>query len=327
VKSFDHFDARSIAEAISILRDHGGKARVMAGGTDLLGVLKDEILPQYPAALVNIKTIEGLDYVKEDNEGLSIGALAKLSVIAGSPSVRTRYPALARAAESVASPEIRSMATLGGNLCQDVRCWYYRYPHHMGGRLLCRRKGRGPCPAIKGDNRYHAIMAGKSCFAVCPSDTATALSALNAEIEIVGSKGSRWVPVGGFFTALGNCLGPNDVVTGVKVPLPPNGARQSFLKFTLRRPVDFAVASVASLITVDDGVCTGARIVLGAVAPMPLRAEESEHAILGKPLDEASAEEAARASVSGARALSRNAYKIDIVKALVKRAVLGAKES
>lgn len=325
MRSFDHFDARSIAEAISILGEYGGKARVMAGGTDLLGILKDEVLPEYPGALVNIKTIEGLDYVKEDHEGICIGALARLSLIAGSPSIRTRYPALARAAESVASPEIRSMATLGGNLCQDVRCWYYRYPHHMGGRLLCRRKGRGPCFAVKGDNRYHAIMAGKSCFAVCPSDTATALFALNAEVEIVGSQGSRWVHAGEFFTPLGNCLGPNEVLTGVKVPVPPNGARQAFLKFTLRRPVDFAVASVASLITVVDGVCTGARIVLGAVAPMPLRAEEAEHVILGKPLDEASAEHAARASVSGARALGGNAYKIDIVKALVKRAVLGAK--
>jgi xanthine dehydrogenase YagS FAD-binding subunit len=322
VKTFEHFDAASVEEALSLLKAYKGKARLIAGGTDLLGVLKDQILEKYPEALINIKTIPGLDTIKEDARGLRIGALAKLAEIVRSPAVKAKFPAVSEAAGSVASPEIRSMGTMGGNLCQDVRCWYYRYPQHMGGRLLCRRKGTGPCHAVKGDNRYHAIMGGKACFAVCPSDTAIALSALQAQIEIAGPEGARRIPVQDFFTPLGNCLSQNELVTGVRIPRPPQGCRQTFLKFTLRKPIDFAVASVASVITVKDGICADARIVLGGVAPTPLRAEGAEQVIKGKRLDSKTAEEAAQASVSGARALSGNAYKIEITKVLVKRALL-----
>jgi xanthine dehydrogenase YagS FAD-binding subunit len=322
VKTFGHFNARSVDEALSLLKDYGGRARLIAGGTDLLGVLKDQILEKYPDALVNIKTIPGLDTIEENAEGLRIGALAKLADIVHSPAAKAKFPALSQAAESVASPEIRSMGTIGGNLCQDVRCWYYRYPHHLGGRILCRRKGTGPCFAVKGDNRYHAIMGAKTCFAVCPSDTAIALSALQAEIGIAGAGGARKIPVQDFFTPLGNCLDPNELVTEIRIPDPPQGCRQTFLKFTVRKPIDFAIASVASVITVKDGICADARIVLGGVAPMPLRSEAAEQAIKGKPLDAKTAEEAARASVLGARALSGNAYKIEITKVLVKRALL-----
>jgi xanthine dehydrogenase YagS FAD-binding subunit len=322
VKTFDHVNARSVDEALSLLRDYGGRACVIAGGTDLLGVLKDQILEKYPEALINIKTIPGLDTIEEEAEGLRIGALAKVAEIVRSPVVKAKFPALSQAVASVASPEIRSMGTIGGNLCQDVRCWYYRYPQHMGGRLLCHRKGTGPCHAIKGDNRYHAIMGGKACFAVCPSDTAIALSALQAELGIVGPEGARTIPVQDFFTPLGNRLDQNELVTEIRIPDPPLECRQAFLKFTLRKPIDFAIASVASAITVKDGVCADARIVLGAVAPTPLRSESAEQAIKGKPIDAKTAEEAARASVLGARALSGNAYKIEITKVLVKRALL-----
>jgi xanthine dehydrogenase YagS FAD-binding subunit len=323
MRSFDHFNARSVDEALSLLKDFAGKACLIAGGTDLLSVLKDRILEDYPAALIDIKTVPGMDAIQESPEGLKIGALAKLADIARSPLVKAGYPVLSRAAESVASPEIRNMGTIGGNLCQDVRCWYYRYPHHMGGRILCRRKGTGPCHAIKGDNRYHAIMGTKSCYAVCPSDTAIALSALGAEIEIAGTGGRRSIPVQNLYSPLGHALTGEEVVTEIRVPKPPAGSRQAFLKFTERKPIDFAVASVASVIAVDAGKCAKARMFLGGVAPMPLRAEASEQAVEGKGLDDAAAEDAARASVAGARPLSGNAYKIEIVKALVKKAILG----
>ena len=322
MKTFEHFDAASVEEALSLLKKYGGKARVMAGGTDLLGVLKDEILEDYPEVLVNIKSIPELDRIKEDSRGLRIGALAKLDEVASSPAIKAGYRALSEAAGSVASPEIRTMGTLGGNLCQDVRCWYYRYPHHMGGRLLCYRKGSGPCHAVKGDHRYHAIMGGKRCFAVCPSDTATALLALQAEIQIVGARGTRTLPVEDFFTPLGNSLSKGDLVTEIRVPRPAQGNRQTFLKFTVRKPIDFAIASVASVITVEDGVCVDARIVLGGVAPVPLRAKGAERVVQGKPLDAKTAEEAADASVSGAKPRSGNAYKVEITKALVKKALL-----
>jgi xanthine dehydrogenase YagS FAD-binding subunit len=322
VKPFKHFDAASVDEALSMLKDYKGEARLMAGGTDLLAVLKDQILEGYPKALINIKTIPGLDKIQEKGEGLRIGALAKLADIALSPSVQTKYPALSQAAGSVASPEIRTMGTIGGNLCQDVRCWYYRYPHHMGGRFLCHRKGTGPCHAIKGDNRYHAIMGGKACVAVCPSDTAIALTALDARLTILSPEGERKIPIHELFTALGTTLGPSEIVTEIQVPSPPKGIKQRFLKFTLRKPIDFAIVSVASVIAMEKGLCRDAKIVLGAVAPTPLRAEGAEKAVKGKAIDESTAEEAATAAVSDARPLSRNAYKIELTKALVKRAIL-----
>ena len=257
-----------------MLKAYRGKAKLIAGGTDLLGILKDRILPDYPEAIINIKTIPGLDYIKEDAKGLKIGALTTLSDIAKSPVVKEKYKVLAEAAYAVATPQIRNMATLAGNLCQDVRCWYYRYPHAIGGRILCLRKGSGPCLAVSGDNRYHAILGGKGCFAVCPSDTAVALTALDAKIKIAGLRKKRIVPVKDFFTTLGNVLEPGEMVTEIQLPKPPDRAKQTFLKLTLRKPVDFAIVSVASVITLEDGICKDASIVLGAVAPVPIQGGE-----------------------------------------------------
>ena len=322
MKSFEHFNAGSVDEALAQLKNYDGKVDLIAGGTDLLGVLKGEILPDYPEALINIKTIPDLDDIKEDEEGLKLGALAKLNEIASSAEVRENYGLLAEAAESVGSPEIRRMGTLGGNLCQDNRCWYYRYPHQMGGRILCYRKGKGPCLAIKGDNRYHAILGGKKCFAVCPSDTAIALTALDARIKIAAPDGERIIPITDFYDTLGHILKPDEIVTEVLVPRPADHSTQAFLKFRQRDAVDFAVVSVASFISMSEGVCRDARIVLGAVAPIPYRARAAEDAIKGKALDVAAAEAAAEAALKDAKPLSRNAYKIEITKTLVKRAVL-----
>ena len=323
MKSFKHFNAKSVREAVTLLKSHRGKARIIAGGTDLIGVLKDNILPSYPGAIVNIKTIPGLDRIAANAGGLKVGALTRLTEIARSQEVEKRFRVLAEAAKAVGTPHLRSMATIGGNLCQQVRCWYYRYPHHMGGRMICRRKGKGPCFAINGDNRYNAIWGAKTCFAVCPSDIAIALAALEARIKVVGLDGTRLVSISDFFTPLGNSLNQQDeMITEVRIPNPAQGCRQAYLKFTLREPVDFAIASVASVIHVKDGVCTEARIALGGVAPTPLRARGAEQVIRGRPLNAATAQEAARAAVSGTRVLSGNAYKVEIIKVLVKRALL-----
>jgi xanthine dehydrogenase YagS FAD-binding subunit len=322
VKAFKHFNATSVDEAISLMRSSNGNANLIAGGTDLLGVLKDEILPAYPEAIINIKTIAGLDDVVENKKGLKIGALTKLADVAAHPLIRKKYPILSEAAESVATPEIRNMATLGGNLCQDTRCWYYRYPHHMGGRIICYRKEKGPCQAVKGDNRYHAIMGGKACFAVCPSDTAVALTALGAKLEIKGPQKVRKVSVGEFFTTRGNILEPDELLTHIEIPHPTAGTQQEFLKFTLRKPVDFAIASVAAVVTMQDGTCKDARIVLGAVAPTPIRAVDSEKLLKGKVASEKRIAEAAKAAVKDAKPMRMNAYKVEITKTLVKRALL-----
>jgi xanthine dehydrogenase YagS FAD-binding subunit len=322
MRPFRHFDATSMDEAVSLLMDYQGGAKLIAGGTDLLGSLKDEILPHYPKALINIKTIPGLDSIHDDAEGLKIGALAKLVEIARAPVVRREYSALSQAAEAVATPEIRNMGTLGGNLCQDTRCWYYRYPHQMGGRILCHRKGNGPCHAVKGDNRYHAVMGGKTCVAVCPSDLAVALTPLDAKLRIAGPERERDVPIKDFYNALGSVLKPDEVLAGIHLPWAPKRAKQTFAKFVLRKPIDFAIVSVASVIVVKDGVCEEARIALGGVAPTPIRATAAEEALRGKVIDINVAESAGEASVIGARPLSMNAYKVEITRSLVKKAIL-----
>jgi xanthine dehydrogenase YagS FAD-binding subunit len=322
VKPFKHIDVKTVNKACDLLKAYRGKAKLIAGGTDLLGILKDQIVPDYPEVIINIKTIPGLNYIREDSKGLKIGGLTTLSNIAGSSVIKEKYKALAEAAYAVATPQIRNMATFAGNLCQEVRCWYYRYPHAIGGRLLCLRKGSGPCLAVSGDNRYHAILGGKGCFAVCPSDTAVALTALNATIRIAGARKNRIVPIKDFFTTLGNLLQPGEIVTEIQIPKPLDKAKQTFLKLTLRKPVDFAIVSVASVISLEGEICRDASIALGAVAPVPIKAVQAEQIIKGKPLDAKTAEQAAEAAVAGAKPLSMNAYKIEETKILVQRAIM-----
>lgn len=322
MKSFLHFNAQTVHEACAILEKYNGKAKLNAGGTDLFLTLKGDILPYYPEAVINIKNIPDLALIRETDRAIKIGALATLSDITKSKLLYDNCRVLTEAAHSVASPQIRNAATIGGNLCQDVRCWYYRYPRHIGGPIHCLRKGSGPCLAIKGDNRYHAIMGGKRCFAVCPSDTAVALAALNAQITITSPKGTRSISILDFFNPLGNALQGNEMVTEIVAPKINDPARQTFLKFTLRHPIDFAIVSVASIIAVEDEICIDARIVLGAVGPAPIRARAAEDFIKGQILDKETAIEAANLALAGSKPLSGNAYKVEIAKTLVKRAIL-----
>ena len=321
MKTFDHYDARSIDEALGLLGKHRGKARLNAGGTDLLGLLKDRVLPQYPELIVNIKTIPGLDYIEEDGERLRIGALARLCDLAGSRLLQERYGVICEAALAVAGPQIRNVATIGGNLCQDVRCWYYRYPAHLGGGMLCARKGRGPCFAVKGDNRYHAVIGAGKCFAVCPSDLAVALAALDGHMTLVSHRGERRVGAGDFFSPLRNVLEADEFVKEIDVPKASVPRLQRFLKFTLRKPIDFAVVSVAAVTEVKDGIYSDARIVIGGVAPGPFRAGKAEEELIGCEPGDAVAAQAAEAALEGARPLSKNAWKIEVARALIKRTV------
>ncbi len=347
MKHFDHHNARSIREAVRLLKHYNGKAKVIAGGTDLLGALKDDALPQYPGAVINLKTIESLNYIKNDKRCLSIGALTRLADIIKSPVVLKDYKLLAEAVQSVGSPLIRNMATIGGNLAQDIRCWFYRYPRQIGGPIVCLRKGGKFCSALAGDNRYHSIFGAapltgyihpvnrttgsdlsgrssaifKGCLAINPSDIAVALVALDARIVTT----RRSLPAESFFKATAissTVLQLDELIKEIQIPKPPATARQTYEKFTLRKPVDFAIVSVGSVLTVHDGICKDARIVLGAVAPEPVRARNAEEAITGRILDESIAEEAAKNAIAGARPLKMNGYKVEISKALVKRAIL-----
>ena len=321
MKPFRHFNADSVDEALALLNEYGGKACVTAGGTDLLGVLKSEILADYPQAVINLKTIPGLDGIEAAAGEVRIGALTRLVDIADSPVVKKNCPALAMSAASVGSPELRNMGTIGGNLCQDTRCWYYRYPDKMGGRVPCYRKGQGPCHAIRGDNRYHAVLGGRKCYAVCPSDLAIVLAALEAGMKTVRPAGERTIPLADFYDTMGPVLDPDELVTEIRIPAPAANAVQRFSKFRLRESIDFAVVSVAVVLEVAEGVCRDARIVLGAVAPVPYRAVGAEDVIRGGPLDQHQAGLAAEAALRDAEPMSGNAYKIEIAKTLIKRAL------
>jgi xanthine dehydrogenase YagS FAD-binding subunit len=324
MKAFHHVNAGTVDEAIALLKSGGGRAKVIAGGTDLLGILKDKILPDYPETLINLKSIKNLEYIKEDGGILKIGALTKLEDIVHSPLIRERCKVLSDTARSVASPQIRNLGTIGGNICQDVRCLYYRYPHQIGERMVCRRKEGKSCFAVAGDNRFSSIMGGKGCVAVCVSDMIITLTVLDADIVATGPGGIRTVPIRDFCTPSGNTLGKSEIITEFHVKPSPKEERIFFLKFRLRDAIDFAIVSVASALTVAEGVCKEARIVLGAVAPVPTRAAGAEAFLKNKELTVEIAQEAAGLVVEKAKPLSMNAYKIQITKELVKQSIMAA---
>jgi xanthine dehydrogenase YagS FAD-binding subunit len=320
MKAFNHTNVKTLAEAKTALS--GGKAEIIAGGTDLMGRLKDNILPDnmYPATLINIKTIAPtLDYIKEEAGMLKIGATARLADIAANEAVNRKYTALAQAALRVATPHVRDMGTIGGNLAQLHRCWYFRKPEN---RFPCVRKGGTQCFAMMGDNRYHSIFGNvNKCIAVHPSDIAPALIALNAAVVT----NTRKVNAENFFDVKspGNTvLAPGEIITEIQVPAPPAGARSAFLKFAIRKSIDFPIVNCA--VMVGGGA---ARIALNAVAPKPYRAIKAEAAIAGKPVNEANAEAAGAAAVEDARPLAATKYKVQIAKTLVKRALLATASS
>lgn len=316
MKKFAYRNATTVAGAASLLK--AGNAAILAGGTDILNLLKTGALTNPPETLVNIKNIPGLNSIAKDVEGLKIGASARISDIASSDAVQSDYSALASAAASVGSPALREMGTIAGNLCQEVQCWYFRRSFLTGTFFDCRRKGGKKCYAVEGDNRYHAVLSGNRCFAVCPSDVAPALTALDA--SIITSK--RTIPIGGFFQVLGNVLDSDEMITAIRIPAPKPGTRQVFIKFALRPTLDFAMVSAAAAVTVESGKVSDARIVLGAVAPVPYRANGAESVLKGNAVSEAIAESAADAALQEAVPLSCNRYKIQIARALVKRAIL-----
>ena len=314
MKAFNHKDAKTLTEAKTALA--GGKAEIIAGGTDLIGRLKDNILPAYPDALINIKTIPGLDSIKEEAGMLKIGAATRLADIAANPTIKQKYTALAQAALRVGTPHVRDMGTIGGNIAQLHRCWYFRKPEN---RFPCFRKGGTTCFAMTGDNRYHSIfgMVNK-CIAVNISDTAPALIALDAKVVT----NTRTIDAEQFFDVKnpGNTvLLPGEIITEIRVPAPPAGAKSAFLKFAIRKSIDFPIVNCA--VRVGGGA---PRIALNAVAPKPYRALKAEAAIAGKPVNEANAEAAGAAAVADAKPFEATKYKVQIAKTLVKRALLAA---
>jgi xanthine dehydrogenase YagS FAD-binding subunit len=325
MRKFTHIEARTIEEAVTALRRYGNRASVIAGGTDIVGKMKDEILPRYPEALINIKSIAGLDFLREEAGVLRIGALARLEDIGKEPLIREKYAALAQAASRTASPHLREMGTLAGNLCQDIRCWYYRNPNN---RFPCLRKGGGRCYAIEGDNRYHSIMGGSvegGCYAVHPSDTAPALIALNAGVMTT----RRMINVENLFQVdveKTTVLDPDEIITEIHIPQPSADSKSAFLKFAIRKSIDFPIVNCAASITTTSGKITAARICLNAIAVKPYRAVKAEKAILKKKNDEQMAEAAGVAAMADAKPMERNGYMVQIARVLIKRAILACCE-
>ncbi|GIV16953.1 MAG: FAD-binding molybdopterin dehydrogenase [Armatimonadota bacterium] len=321
MKAFVYHQPRSVADAVRLLAQQGSMA--IAGGQDILGAMKDGLFE--PQHLVNLKSLPDLSQIKESSAGLQIGALVTLTEIAEHPVIQRDYTALAEAAQSVATPQIRNVGTIGGNLCQRPRCWYFRDPH-----VHCLKKGGDRCYAVRGDNRYHAIISPGPCYIVHPSDCAPALIALGARVTIAGARGTRTVPLKDFFQMPDknlkseNILRPGELVTVITVPKPKAGTRSTYVKVREKDSFDWALVSAAVALQIEGGVCRGASVVLGGVAPVPYDSAAAAKVLIGKPITEQIAAAAGRASVEQAAPLEGNAYKVPLAEAVVKRAVLAA---
>ena len=274
MKPFEYYKVTSVAQAISLLAKHQEKAALLAGGSDLFGIMKDRLegpkfkMPQY---LIDIKGIKDLNYIKEQKTGLKIGATTTLSEIISSDLIAKKFPLLVQAVRQVGVPQIRNVGTIGGNLCQRPRCWYFRRSLFKD----CLRKGGGTCYAPDGENQYHAIFGGDGCYMVYPSDMAPALIALNAKVEIGSPKGNRMVPLEQFYVRPGknilkeNILTPQEMVVAVEIPTPAATSKGVYLKLKERQAFDFAVTSVAVNLSPKTILLRTPVLSLAALHPFP----------------------------------------------------------
>jgi xanthine dehydrogenase YagS FAD-binding subunit len=328
VKAFEYTSPTSVEEAVKQLAppddpnvDVDLYPRPLAGGQDLVTTMKEYIT--LPPRVVNLKQIPNLDKVESDGKGgLKIGALVTLAQLEEHPEVVKNFPGLAEAANSVASPQIRNLGTIGGNLCQRPRCWYYRLEH-----VVCIKKGGAECYAQSGENKYNAILGGGPSYIVHPSDVAPMLVALGASATIAGPSGSREMPLEKFFTLprvnvrRENVLNNDELITHVTIPASPYAAKSTYLKFRERDSLDFAMSAVAAAVELDGQNVKQARIVLGGVAPIPWRVPKAEALMAGKPFTPELAAEVAKTALAGAKPLEKNGYKVPLTQTLVRRAL------
>ncbi len=327
MKGFDLHEPTTVAQAVGLLDQLGATGKVLAGGSDIVGgVLKDWVTGKgmpLPSALVDITAIPDLKGIKPSGTGISIGAATTLTELIESADIQKSFPLLAEAAKTIASPLIRNFGTLGGNINQRPRCWFFR-----GEDFNCYKKGGDFCYSVTGDNTYHA--SGELCYIVHPSDTSTALLALNASAKVAGPSGVRDVAFDNYFhgpredVLTENVLKANELMTEVTIPTPAAGTKMAWTKLKDRQVYDFAVVSVAVVFTVDGaGKWTDGRVVLGGVAPVPYRAVVVETALKGQDV-KAVAKQAAAQIRTVARPMSLNSYKVDIAQNLIERTLLQA---
>jgi xanthine dehydrogenase YagS FAD-binding subunit len=325
--AFDLLQPSTAADAQRLLQQHGADAWIMAGGLDSFDWLKDRI--KRPKVLVDLSGIEELRGIRTTDRGIEIGALTTLTEIVKHPVIREQYGLLAEAAELIASPQIRNQGTIGGNVSQDARCWYYRagWPCYRAGGNICY------ADTPTGRNREHAILHAERCVAVNPSDSAPALIALDAKFIIRTPKGEQVVDAEDYFigpdidiTRL-HILKPGDLLTAIRIPSTYSGARFYFEKVRDRNVWDFALMNVASAMHVSGGNIEGIRLAVNGAAARPLRLKAVEEAVRGKAATPATGEMAGKLAVQGAVTLQFNAYKIPLMRNLVKRAIGGVEEA
>ncbi len=331
MKKISWFEATSIEEAQretnATVSDFLGKEKkegaiIKSGGIDVLDLMKEGLIA--PDRIVNMRNIPGLDRISYDpKKGLEIGANVTLSAMENSELIRTNYLALQRSVAKAATPQLRNMSTLGGNLAQRTRCWYFRSIDHP-----CLRKGGFICYAKQGENEYHAIMNNGGCSSVYASSVATALLALDASVEIVTKDGTKKkIAINDFFVpphvdaSKENILNPGEIITAVTIPPVNKDSRSYYIKEGTRASFDWALADVAVVLEVSGQKCKKARIALGAAAPVPLRAFDAESILEQEGLAESSVQKAAEAAMQKATPLEKNGYKVAIFKAIIKRAI------
>ena len=329
MKAFEWTNPATVQEAVKLLTISGGDIdeapRPIAGGQDLLTTMKD--YTSRPARLVNLKHIRGLNNITLNARGLTIGALVTLTELEEHAGVRKSFPGLSEAAHSIATPQIRNLGTVGGNLCQRPRCWYFRLEE-----VVCLKKGGSECYAASGENKYNAIIAGGPSHIVHPSDLAPMLVALGASVTVAGASGKRVIPLDKFFTLPSegnirreNVLKNDEIITEIFVPASLLAARSTYLKFKERESLDFALASAAVAVRLaPDQTVREARIVLGGVAPIPWRVPNAEKFLVGKNLKPDVLAEAAKLALADAKPLEKNAYKVPLAQTLVRRALAKA---
>jgi len=332
MNAFEWMNPDTIEDAVAALKtapgfvDPDDAARPIAGGQDLLTTMKDYITR--PQRVVNLKSIRGLDKITPDGKGgLRIGALVTLTQLEEHPAVRRNFPGLSEAAHSIATPQIRNLGTVGGNLCQRPRCWYFRLEE-----AVCLKKGGSECFAATGENKYNAILGGGPSYIVHPSDLAPMLVAFDSSVTVIGPSGKQNISLDKFFTlpAEGNLRRENvlkndELITEIRVPASKFAAHSTYLKFKERDSLDFAMASVAAAVTLGTNkTVTEARLVLGGVAPIPWRVPKAEAALIGKMLNNDLLLTVAQLALEGAKPLEKNAYKIPLAQTLVRRALAKA---
>src|SRR3954468_3766857 len=328
MNAFQWANAATVEDAVKLLKaaeaktDPDERPQPIGGGQDLLTSLKAYILR--PPRAVNLKTIKGLDKIEVDDKGaLKLGATGTITQLEEHPQVKEKFPGLVEAAHSIATPQIRNLGTIGGNLCQRPRCWYFRLENYQ-----CRKKGGSECFAKGAENKYNAIFGGGKSNYVHPSDLAPMLVALEATATVAGPDGTRTVPLADFFVLPSmdvrreNVLKDGEIVTQVQVPASPLAAKSTYLKFKERDSLDFAVSAVAAAVELgDDKKVRRARLVLGGVGTVPWHVPAAEEFLAGKQLTEAAVTQAALIALEGAKPMEQNQYKIPLTQTLVRRAL------